>query len=133
MPTCTATEYDASTVWLTPAGVTRASRRPRRPYNPTCARTAPGAPGSSSSQPASGGEGEPQEEKHRRNVGAAVITIIIIACIGGVAIWGVLRWMRVKRQAEEEQHLFQKYNPNTVGLPLVGATNSSSAPIGSKV
>eukprot|EP00198_Chlamydomonas_reinhardtii_P003884 XP_001693220.1 dopamine beta-monooxygenase-like protein [Chlamydomonas reinhardtii] len=104
-----------------------------KPYNPTCARTAPGAPGSSSSQPASGGEGEPQEEKHRRNVGAAVITIIIIACIGGVAIWGVLRWMRVKRQAEEEQHLFQKYNPNTVGLPLVGATNSSSAPIGSKV
>ncbi|KAG2444120.1 hypothetical protein HYH02_009061 [Chlamydomonas schloesseri] len=98
-----------------------------KPYSPTCVRTAPGAPGSASRQPASAPP--PEQPQRRRNVAAAVVTIVIIACIGGVAIWGVLRWMRSKRQAEEEQTLFEKYNPSSVGLPLVGVTNSSSAPL----
>ncbi|GIL82070.1 hypothetical protein Vretimale_7078 [Volvox reticuliferus] len=116
-----------------------------RPYQPTCVRSAPKpASGSSGSSLSDGDvdddddedgdakeeEEEEEERRHKRNVGGAVAAILLVTAAGAVAIFIVYRTMKKKKQLEEEQHLFEKYNPNSILVPVLGAgvVGSSSDP-----
>ncbi|GIL68707.1 hypothetical protein Vafri_21959, partial [Volvox africanus] len=121
-----------------------------RPYQPACARSAPEpASGSSSGNSLTDGdvdddddddeeeeeEEEEEERRHKRNVGGVVAAILLVTVAGAVAIFIVYRTMKKKKQLEEEQHLFDKYNPNSILVPVLGGgvVGSSSDPAGGNV
>ncbi|KAG2493150.1 hypothetical protein HYH03_008574 [Edaphochlamys debaryana] len=92
------------------------------PYAPQCARTAPPmAPGSGS------GSGTPAPPAPHRSAGAVAVIIIVVLLVGGGIGFATWRLMRKKQRAEEEKHLFEKYDPSSVALPLASNYRPSGA------